>query len=377
MAITISSKSPIKTTTGTFYINSELFDPRLFFTHTASLLYYMVSIKVGTEYYIIANGKLQAYNTGTSNQYKFDFGNYIKINNQINLSDIVGVSSGLFRYDGYNKCSLWFHYSTTEIYNTNLTLGKLLVKSNNDVVINTGYNPTTLTQEGYTAYEFKDTVEYDDSYIMLPTIPLAYRDYYYPIIVNRGYKIRYTITPDIGSDIINTVSSTIAYDYTLFLINIPSNSAYFSWTLLTDISGPTGLSKFYDTTCNEGVNHYYYLSSTGMFDVLHCTGSRNILDTVSRDTIELKNKTAITSLTSQKQIKQNTGFNITDTQMREVLKAPFLYNFRADTLTRYKLENTDFTGYNGVKLGEKNIELILTDPKSYKRSTNHVTTFFE
>lgn len=377
MAITISSKSPIKVTSGTFRINDPLFDPRLYFTHSASLLYYMLTIKVGTKYHIIANGKLQAYNDGTSNLYKFDFTNYIKINNQISISDIIGVSSGLFRYDGYDNCKIWFHYSTTELYNTNLTAGKLLVKSNGDVVINTGYNPTTLTQEGYLDYIFQDINEYNDEYVMIPTNPLPYRDSYYPIIVKGGYKIKYIITPDLGSDIINTVQSNSTYDYTLFLINVGSNYAYFSWELLTPAGASTGKSGWYETLCGTGINHYYYLNSEGMFDILHCTGTKNISDLTTKKSLQLKDKTIITSLTTQKQIKQNTGFNLTDTQIRELMRAPFIYNFRADTLTRYNLENDTFTGYNGLNLSGKNIELIFTDPKTYRRNTNHTTTFFE
>ena len=43
----------------------------------------------------------------------------------------------------------------------------------------------------------------------------------------------------------------------------------------------------------------------------------------------------------------------------------------------YVLETSEFGGYNGKKLSNKNIELILLDPKQYKIRTNYNLNFFD
>jgi hypothetical protein len=57
-------------------------------------------------------------------------------------------------------------------------------------------------------------------------------------------------------------------------------------------------------------------------------------------------------------------------------EVPDYYPLRLDT-KRYMLDTTSFEGYNGSKLSEKNIELILTDEKVQKRRSNFELNFFD
>ena len=47
------------------------------------------------------------------------------------------------------------------------------------------------------------------------------------------------------------------------------------------------------------------------------------------------------------------------------------------TFKEYSIDTTTFNGYNALKLGERNVELLFTDPHSYKRRINHNLTFFD
>lgn len=55
---------------------------------------------------------------------------------------------------------------------------------------------------------------------------------------------------------------------------------------------------------------------------------------------------------------------------------PNYYPLRIEN-KRYMLDTTSFEGYNGSKLSEKNIELILTDEKISKRKSNFELNFFD
>ena len=51
--------------------------------------------------------------------------------------------------------------------------------------------------------------------------------------------------------------------------------------------------------------------------------------------------------------------------------------FPTEEYKEYILETSEFGGYNGKKLSNKNIELILLDPKQYKIRTNYNLNFFD
>ena len=78
-------------------------------------------------------------------------------------------------------------------------------------------------------------------------------------------------------------------------------------------------------------------------------------------------------------MKLNTGYNITEEQMHDIMVSPYVYLFDEETeeYKEYILETSEFGGYNGKKLSNKNIELILLDPKKYKIRTNYNLNFFD
>lgn len=379
MAITITSTSPITGSTGTYAVNNPTFDSRLQFTHASANLYYMVFVKKdNTSYYLKETGKLSGYNNISNYQYKFDFDRFINFNNQIDNEDLTGVTYG-YQYYGYNSNSIALCYSTgSTFYSANVTAGNLTVQSNGDVIIASGKSYTGMTgQDGYCLYSFLDKETTATEYAIITTDLRAYRNSYFPVITCKGYKLRTTMTPDSGSNIVTTYASSTVQDYILNIAYIPANIKTFKWEIMTDISGPTSTGATVSTLCEDAAYHYYFLNSKSNFDVVHFDGTKNIIDTVEKESIKLKNKQVILNIKKTKKISQNTGYQITDVQIRDIISSPFIYTFESNKLKQYTCDNDNFTGFEGINLGGKNIELVLTDPKEYVRKTSTQISFFD
>lgn len=56
---------------------------------------------------------------------------------------------------------------------------------------------------------------------------------------------------------------------------------------------------------------------------------------------------------------------------------PYIQTEYLPVVKKYIIDTTTFDGYNGKLLSDKNLELIFTDPKSYKRKATKNITFFD
>ena len=71
----ILSNSPIQSINETIYLNDAAYQGDLFFSDTATKLYYIVVRKEVDNYKVVASGLMNAYNTG----YRFNFDSYFII----------------------------------------------------------------------------------------------------------------------------------------------------------------------------------------------------------------------------------------------------------------------------------------------------------
>lgn len=378
MAITIVSNSPISSTGGTQYVNSTNFDSRLYFNHASSNLYYMLFVqKDSSSFYMHEVGRLDGYNNSTSYSYKFDFDRHISFNNQFKNTDLT-VTTGGFLTTGFNKVTVAFCYSTSStFYEDNLAGGKLEVTSDGQVRIKSPNLPSGLIQDGYCQYIFKDAVANPaNSYLLTPATTI-YRGSYLPFIHNSGYKVEVKQVNDNNTTNTVTYSSVTSKDYTITFVKINDTTKTINWKLLNSDSVYANLSGSSNTLCNINSNFYYYFNQDSDMKVINLTGTRNIIDTVEREETKLKNGKIILNIKKNKKISQNSGFNITDTQIRDMLSAPFIYQFEGNILKQYTIDNDTFAGFEGTNLSGRNIEILLTDTKTYERKTTSIINFFD
>lgn len=366
--MTIINTSPIPSLyEEELYLNDSTFTPKLFFTDTNTKLCYFIMRNDK----VITQGVLQGHSNGTNYDYRFDFSNYIKIDNQQTIK--LSGNTTNYQFNGNNSCGLYFVYSTTDfsLVNTNITAGNLTLLSTGEVILASGKTIDNIVCTEYGYFKFLDQI-YGPSNIEIGTAKKAYFEQYLPII-------SYTDEVKIRIETSTLVSyvymyKNAAYDYRACLLYVPIDCKNI-WIQFK--VGSNYLDKYLLYPYKLCATPYYYINDNGIFDAIYCTGIGNEIDTITKTNLTVGNKQIQTGISIAKQIKHNTGFNITQEQMYSLMKSPLVYKLYNGTLKEYVIANTTFEGYNGKKLSGKNIELVLTDPVKYTRKTNYTTTFFD
>ena len=357
MAITITNNSPIKSTTGTLYTNDPNFDSRLFWT-SEEIKYYYAVIR---DRIVIASGLLNGYDNGTNYSYRFDFNNYIKINNQEDILFTATGTTGTLMFSGNNSSTISLLIDTTNVVTQNIASSGLTQNMNGTISLSTGVATTGLTADKLFEYKFWDKTAGAD--ILFETISTYSKDSYYPVTVYNGT--------------VNGLSKQAGFDYTVYMFYMSGTT--FSVNAINGSS--VTLKNITVPTTNTCYSDWYFWNTNGAFDSLHCKGNNNQVDTITKNSISNGNKTIYTKIAIQKEIKQNTGFGLDASQMYALISSPLVYkityNSTLSTVKEYEVNTNSFNGYNGLKLGERNLEISFMDPKKYERKTNYTTTFFD
>lgn len=360
MAITITSNSPIQATSAVYYINSTTQVNDLFLDDTVNAsLQFSIVRKEGTAYKVIYSGKATGYQTGVSYQYRFNFDNFIKIDDL--PITVTHVDSYYAYITGINDCELTLCLG--DIFTSSASM--LDIKANGEVYLKPAYTPDDLIATKF-YYVFKDKIDGTGYYLANEVIPSNW----YPITVYSG-QINYSI--------ISTSGSTLKSD----AITVPSGSSYIIGFLKLPASlrsiqfayNAVDLPEKY--AVDKCVDPIYYSSLTGEFSVVNCTGVSREVETTARENIGKFNGILFTKNITNKQIVQNTGFGIPAIVMYNLIKAPVAFKIVNNNLKKYIIENESFHGYTNIKLGDRNVELTLTDTKNYKRITNKAISFFD
>lgn len=190
-------------------------------------------------------------------------------------------------------------------------------------------------------------------------------------------------------------------NYAIVKFKIPESPYYYKFDsikfTITNPDGDPSLFFYYNKNFDIYYNHtekpnesfvhpklknckfLYYYNKEHYFTRILCEGVNNKTSTISRDYLQIGDKTIQYGIDKINKIKINTGYNITEEQMHDIMVSPYLYLFDEETeeYKEYVLETSEFAGYNGIRLSNKNIELILLDPKQYKIRTNYNLNFFD
>lgn len=387
--ITIIDKSPIQATGNTsttleLYLNDPEFESKLFFTHTGATLHYAI-MRIDDDYTrVISYNKLVGHYNGTVYEYRFDFNNYIEINNQSipSLKELSGTSingnivDNVKYFSNNNSDKLYYLISSTEIVNNNLRLDNFTKLVNGEIILSLDKTINDVISDQYFYFKFNDLIQPSEVF-NYPSID-AINGTRYPITIYDNINIKV---------IVHTIDDTIYYmlpkelldpkEYKVYIFTIPCDCIDISIYELVD---STFILRNVIKTINKNINYndYYYLNDNGIFDILRCIGTKNESSTVTKNVLQIGNRNIATSIINNKQIKQNIGLNITDEQVRSLLVTPLIYSIDNNyNIKEYVLETNTFDSYQGKKLSERNIELTFTDPKIYRKKTNYTIDIFD
>ena len=462
--ITILENSYINSGTTDYYLNKDDFDSRILFTSTGSTLHYAVVREEVTtasdsavRYDKIARvikeyGVLTGIENNGLYQYRYNFKNFIFINNQKNINDVKEITFSKFnnesRGDGYlykayystgcDYCKLYLIVSSDDFMTNNINLNNIIQRVNGDLEFHPEKNINNIIADDKLSLKFIDRSK-PFSHINLGTEITDNDIIYYPKdrIFKSGDYFHYIIYKTDEFNPFNDVNSYVSvncrfYTYNQFggsqenlfaissykKIKLENNDNYAIVKFKIPESpyhlnygGITFSIRQYYNPDDENPDTYYYYNKVFVlyynnkekpnesfvypklknckflyyynkehyFTRILCEGVNNKTSTISRDYLQIGDKTIQYGIDKTNKMKLNTGYNITEEQMHDIMVSPYVYLFDEETeeYKEYILETSEFAGYNGKKLSNKNIELILLDPKKYKIRTNYNLNFFD
>lgn len=229
--MTIKNNSGIVTGTTNYYINSKDFNSNLFFTSAASELYYILIRTDNNDgkNKVVLNGKFTGRSNGSSYDYRFNYDKFIKIDNQLNNLEFTKIDDlGSQSFSGFNSAKIFMCLATSDLLQTNITNGKLSVKTNGEIWITDGQTPSTLVKDYIVTTTFWD--KEDDKNWSIGTKTVLQNRTFVPITVYNGASITYYLL-DSNRDLMwsSTGSPLLCQpnkDYTVYLIYLNDNVKY-------------------------------------------------------------------------------------------------------------------------------------------------------
>ena len=399
--ITILENSYINSGTTDYYLNKDDFDSRILFTSTGSTLHYAVVREEVTtasdsavRYDKIARvikeyGVLTGIENNGLYQYRYNFKNFIFINNQKNINDVKEISFSRYdsfesRGDGYlykayystgcDYCKLYLIVSSDDFMTNNINLNNIIQRINGNLEFHPEKNINYIIADDKLSLKFIDRSKpfshinlrkefTDNDFIYYPKDRIfKFGDYFYYIIYktdefNPFYNTYSNVTVRCNFSTYNQFNNraenwfTIqSYkkiklenndNYAIVKFKIPESPYYWyydgiSFTInQTNYNPDTNfyynknfrLYYKYPEKPNESFVHpisknckfiYYYNKEHYFFRIL-CNGVSNKTTTISRDYLQIGDKTIQYGIDKTNKMKLNTGYNITEEQMHDIM----------------------------------------------------------
>ena len=366
--MTETSNSPLPI--GSLYFtNAPDFDPQVFFTDPSNTLYYMV-FDVKNNHKLIYNGKLNGYN----NNYRINLGKYIKFETQNDLDfEMIDNAVGRQTRSYSSGPHILLVFDATNLLVTQPS--KFIYNSDGSIYCN-GNPYTQFNESSLRNYVFEQ--KEDSDYVTLGTPSVVYSDSYVPFTNFKFSSLTLTVNIlDSTNTVIDTLQVFNETNTQDTLIYIPSiASKIFIWSDIFNSKSYTVAPK----PCNT--KQWFYYSNNGILSTFWSTANIHNVDSTEREYITIGNRQLLTKSATTKQKKINIGFGLTEGEMYEIAKTPYVYEPTITDdgslkLKRYKNNTTTFEGYNGTNLSERNIELVIEDEKKYKKITTPSIGFFD
>ena len=324
--MTFTTDSQINDTNLSYALNDKDFYPEVFFTDTNSIIYYTITQYdyINDNYKIIANGKLNGYlNINNDYDYRFDFSKYIKIKQEYDLSNLNKWADNeriLYKDIKENIFNFYFTLSSQPIIENSTS--NLIFMSNGEIYVNG--DPDTMLTWDINDYNYKFYDKTDLNLFCYPTTTNIYNETWVPFgcYSFSGDDVMYVILYDsLGNEIGgHSIWGTDEGNLRQFFFYIPSTCAYVEvWGAYSNQTHTR-----FNTICGKNKPIYYW-NNNGCIDVLYTSGIENEIDNVTKEYIQLGNKSLPIKINTQKQLKINTGFNLNQEQIYQIIETPYCF----------------------------------------------------
>lgn len=373
----ILQNSDIKSLISTIYLNNAGQGTNLFYSSEESRQYYFL-LRDST---IVANGVMKGYRERGASLYKYryDFFNFIKINNQNILAGTTLDTYGSYKIVGDNSSTLHLYVGSNDILTQNINNELIDTYGDGTLILYPGKYYTDLLSDNRVDITFVDAKS-----LVQDFLPIKYRletgkptiGSYTPITVYGICTFTYTFKDKYGDVIYSSPypqTSTTEKGYSLYMLMIPSDCTTINYTLAReDMTTVNENIEIYDICSTP----YYFWNDNGAFDVIRLTGVRNIVELVDKKYINVNGTQIPITIDITQQIKHNSGFQLPQEQIYSLIKAPIVDEIKfGQSHNILNINLTSFEGFNGTNLSNRNIEFIFTRPKDSKRVTGKTIGF--
>ena len=311
--------------------------------------------------YILENFKLNGFNNGVDYDYRFDLNDYIKIKYPDTIT-LSGYSQHVNVIDfKIRSCGFSLYFYNSDFFNINSSL--ITTLSNGQMFVN---NTSLLT--GYTSkisdkffIRFEDI--YFDEYVFANSkynITLTYMN---KILDLTFYDSSNNIISGYGtSSQIDNQADTDIYIRTV-LFDVPPNAHKMIFNIYNTYNPTSDQIKNgqyikYIYGCAK--NQYFYMGPNIYLGSIVCTGKRETIYDVEKETIKISNKTKDLRILRQKRYSQNTGLRYKQEDIYNMSVSPYLFEIdENNNIIKWLLQNNSVEGYNTKKLSARNLTLDL------------------
>lgn len=301
--MTIVNNNSIAIQSGTLYLNDPLFDSKLFFTDDIKAYNFFVV----REDIVLTYGVLNGYDNSINYSYRFDFNNYIKIDNQ-NIPELSLIDQfGSVKFGGKNTSNVSLLIGIGDILTQNITAENLIKETSGVIKLASGKTVNNLICNELFSYKFFDKVKGDN--ILVDT---AMKNSFCPVTCyNNTITINFKDSNNINLIPQLYISKKTGDDYIVLLLKIHPKCEK---VLINNV-------EYQTQKCNGGTD-YFFWNYDGKFDRLSCTGNAKPTDNVNKSSIKVGNKVIFSKIDIVKQIKQNTGYELTDDKLFGLIQSP-------------------------------------------------------
>ena len=304
-------------------------------------------------YYIIDIIEMVGFNNGTDYDYRIDFSNYIKMKYPSTIT-MSGYSQHVNVIDlDYFGSNIMMCASTGDplVENasliTTLSNGQMFV-NNTSLLVNLVIYRFFMLDRNYTQYIF-----INDLYLNSKFIVNLGASYSYKVKNLSFYDSFNNLISDYGT---STEIQGIDYKFRSVLFDVPTNAH--KMIITTSWSDFDTITTKYVSDCAK--NQYFFIDNYNSLSSIICTGKRETIYDVEKETIKISNKTKNLKIYRQKRYSQNTGLHYKEQDIYNLLVSPFIFEIINNFwIVRYRLQNNSVEGYNTKKLSARNFVLDL------------------
>lgn len=369
----IKSISPLQSS-GNYFINDDNFSGELFFTDVEKNISFII-VKYDYDilkWKVVYNGILSGYSNNVNYDYRINIEKFINIetyrdfNLQIYNLDFGGYTiDEKVQYMNVEKQTSQLSIILNNTQDILTTYSNLItIQNNGEIYLNSGPN-SFLTENTVLNYLFIN--KKNNNYHSYSLSKFAVAGTWFPFTTFNvsSEKINLKVYDENENILIlsNLYTSTKGIGR-LFMIYIPLNATKILFTNL--LNNETKEYKVHKI-CSKP---YFYWGSDGI-DVVYLSGNQHIVENTTKEYINLGNKKYPIKIETTKQIKRNTGFNLIEEQVFDLLKTTYIneiYDGEIEQSDRNLFDGStspDWTHIDNQNYSTNNI--ITNDGEQYNR----------